>query len=194
MDLAYFCNLIRIVNIVSILFLVNSFSFAGNSKKNPKRLNDSLNQEYTDEERLLGYFYSRNIVLDSCYNYALYKTVINWLGTNYQFAGETNRGIDCSGFATVLYKEAFGINLSGGSYDIIKQVDTTFKNKSDLKVGDLVFFTIYKKRVSHVGVYIGGNKFAHSSTRAGVIISDLDEPYYLKYYYKSGRFNLNQEK
>ena len=112
--MAYFCALIKIINILSILtFLVHSLCHAENPKKNPKRLNDSLNQEYTDEERLLGYFHSRNIVLDSCYNYALYKTVINWLGTNYQFAGESNKGIDCSGFATVLYKEAYGINLSG---------------------------------------------------------------------------------
>lgn len=178
---------------ILLLFIGAAFSgFGSINGNNPNSAKDSLNQEFTDEERLLGYFYSRNVVLDSCYNYALYKTIVNWLGTNYQFAGETDKGIDCSGFATLLYKEAYGIGLSGGSYDIIKQVDTTFKSKDELQVGDLVFFRIYKKRVSHVGVYIGNNKFAHSSTRAGVIISDLNEPYYQKYYYKAGRFNINQ--
>lgn len=164
------------------------------AKHPPEKLpiNDTLNTDISTEERMLGYFFSRNIVLDSCYNYALYKTVLNWLGTGYQYAGETNEGIDCSGFTSVLYKEAYNIELTGGSYDIIKQTDYLFKNKNELKEGDLLFFKIHKKRVSHVGVYLGNNKFAHSSTRAGVIISDLNEPYYKRYFYKAGRFNVVQ--
>jgi lipoprotein Spr len=59
--------------------------------------------------------------------------------------------------------------------------------KSALKEGDLVFFKIKQKRISHVGVYVGNNKFAHASVQNGVIISDLDEPYYKMYFYKGGR-------
>jgi len=53
--------------------------------------------------------------------------------------------------------------------------------------GDLVFFKIKKKRISHIGIYLGNNKFAHASVKNGVIISDMDEPYYQKRFYSGGR-------
>ena len=59
-------------------------------------------------------------------------------------------------------------------------------NKEDLKEGDLVFFKIKSKSISHVGVYLGDNRFAHSST-GGVKISNINEPYYSRYFYKGGR-------
>jgi lipoprotein Spr len=60
-------------------------------------------------------------------------------------------------------------------------------NKSELKEGDLVFFKIGSRSITHMGVYMGNNKFAHASTSKGVMISDLDEAYWRKYYYKGGR-------
>jgi len=50
-----------------------------------------------------------------------------------------------------------------------------------------VFFKIESKNVSHVGVYLMNNKFVHASTKKGVIISDLNEPYYQKYFFTGGR-------
>ena len=58
--------------------------------------------------------------------------------------------------------------------------------KDDLKEGDLVFFKIHSRRISHVGIYLGNNKFAHASSR-GVAISSLDDNYYSRYFYKGGR-------
>ena len=60
-------------------------------------------------------------------------------------------------------------------------------NKEDLKEGDLVFFKIKSKAISHVGVYLGNNKFAHASSSRGVMISNLNEAYWKRYYYKGGR-------
>ncbi len=77
------------------------------------------------------------------------------------------------------------INLSGGSTDIWTQVKPI--EKSDLQEGDILFFKIKKGKISHVGIYLGNNKFAHASVAEGVIISDLDEAYYKKYFYKGGR-------
>ena len=57
----------------------------------------------------------------------------------------------------------------------------------DAAEGDLLFFKIKKKRVSHIAIYLQHGKFAHASTQAGVIISDITEPYYKRHFYKVGR-------
>ena len=116
---------------------------------------------------------------------AMYQTIYEWLGTPYKYSGDCREGIDCSGFVCMLYKESFGLTLAPSAADIYKDVKPI--KKASLREGDLVFFKINKKRVSHVGVYVGNNKFAHASVQNGVIISDLDEPYYRKYFYKAGR-------
>jgi lipoprotein Spr len=62
------------------------------------------------------------------------------------------------------------------------------RSRSELQEGDLVFFSIgQKKRVSHVGVYLDHDRFVHASTSAGVMISDLNETYWTKYYTGGGR-------
>jgi lipoprotein Spr len=85
----------------------------------------------------------------------------------------------------VLYEKIYGKKLSGGSRDIITKC--MIVERDSLKEGDLIFFTIARGAVSHVGVYLGKNKFVHASTQGGVMISDLNEPYYNKYFYKVGR-------
>ena len=67
-------------------------------------------------------------------------------------------------------------------------VDETKKIKqSDLKEGDLVFFNTNGKSISHVGVYLQNNKFVHASSKKGVMISDMNEPYFKETYVSSGR-------
>ena len=60
-------------------------------------------------------------------------------------------------------------------------------SESDLKEGDLVFFNTNGKSISHVGVYLQNHKFVHASSSKGVMISDLNEPYFKKNYVSSGR-------
>jgi cell wall-associated NlpC family hydrolase len=61
--------------------------------------------------------------------------------------------------------------------------------KSNLKTGDLVFFTTYKPGASHVGFYIGDGKFIHASSSAKqVAISSLDEPYFTEKYIGARRY------
>jgi lipoprotein Spr len=61
-------------------------------------------------------------------------------------------------------------------------------NKSDLKEGDLVFFKIgWNRLISHVGLYLGNHKFVHAAIWGGVIISDLREPYYARWYVAASR-------
>ncbi len=138
---------------------------------NPASLTDSVSKQ-------LG------IKTDTIYNTILYRTVIDWIGTRYKYGGRSKAGIDCSDFASILYKESYNIDLSGRAGDMFKKALPI--GKPELKEGDLVFFKIRKVNISHIGVYLGDNKFAHATTKAGVIISDLNEPYYLRYFYKGG--------
>ncbi|MFN6091007.1 MAG: C40 family peptidase, partial [Bacteroidota bacterium] len=84
------------------------------------------------------------------------------------------------------YNGVYGVKLKGRRCsDIYNEVEKI--NKSELKEGDIVFFKIRHSEVSHVGLYLGNDKFIHSSTSNGVIISDLKEEYYQKYFWGGGR-------
>ena len=141
------------------------------------------------EQCLLGkcYFYSQKLgfPLDTITNEKVYETACYWLRTPYRWGGKTKKGIDCSDFASVIYDSCFNIGISGNCDDIYKDVFPI--KKSELKEGDLVFFKIHSRSISHVGVYLGKNKFVHASTSKGVIVSDLDEPYYKKFFFAAGR-------
>ncbi|MCD6065726.1 MAG: hypothetical protein K0S33_552 [Bacteroidetes bacterium] len=118
-------------------------------------------------------------------NVKLYTFVDDWYAVPYKYAGLDKSGIDCSGLACKLYEAVYGQKISRASRDIYascKELDA-----DDLKEGDFVFFKIESKNVSHVGVYLTNNKFVHASTKRGVIINDLNETYYKKYFYKGGR-------
>jgi lipoprotein Spr len=138
-----------------------------------------------DTAQAIAFFESQGLVIDACDKQPMYLEIYRWLGTPYRFGGESERGIDCSGFSNKIYENIFGKTLQGGSRDIYKavlEVDLTFARE-----GDLLFFTIRKGQISHVGIYLGNNKFVHATTRAGVIISDLDEPYYQRTFFAAGR-------
>lgn len=118
-------------------------------------------------------------------NIKLYSFIDEWYAVPYQYSGKTKKGIDCSGFTSVLYQQLYNKQLNGSAADIYKLCKPL--SKKELKEGDLVFFKIESDNISHIGVYLQNNKFVHASTKKGVIINDLDEAYYKKYYYKGGR-------
>ena len=124
--------------------------------------------------------------VDTVINPKLYENTINWLGTRYRYSGDDYGGIDCSGFVSSVYENAYNKTLANSSGAIFNQ-NVTPLDKSELKEGDLVFFKIKKGRISHIGIYLGNNKFAHASRKIGVTVSDLNEPYYVKRFYKGGR-------
>ena len=104
-------------------------------------------------------------------NKALYRFITEWAGVSYKLGGLDKRGIDCSGFALLLNKEIYGISLPRRSRDqagVIRE-----KELSQLKEGDLVFFSFGGKEVDHVGVYLNHGYFVHASTRRGVVVDDL---------------------
>ncbi len=153
----------------------------------------SLAIDQEQEQLALCFKYSNELGynIESVYNSNLYEYVNEWLGTPYRYSGESKNGIDCSGLVCELYKSAYQKILTGSAKDIYAKTNPI--KKDDLKEGDLVFFKIKKGRISHIGIYLGSNRFAHASSQRGVIISDLDDPYYKRYYYKGGRLKDNNE-
>lgn len=128
-----------------------------------------------------------NIPYAKGYDAMLLMEVIDWMGSPYAYGLCSKDGTDCSGFTKEVIKSVYGINLVHSSAGIFGQCEAVIKQ--DLQQGDLVFFKIYKKRISHVGIYLADGYFIHASTRAGVIVSSLNEPYYLRTFYSGGRLN-----
>lgn len=104
------------------------------------------------------------------------KEVANeWKGTPYLYGGTSKYGIDCSGFTSKVFAE-LGVKLSrtsGGQYQ-----QGTPVSKSNLQVGDLVFFNTSGSGVSHVGIYIGNGNMMSAATSDGVTVDSINDPYY----------------
>ena len=97
--------------------------------------------------------------------------------------GISKTGIDCSAFTQKIYKDKFGIELSRTTRTQVNEgVEVA---RSELQPGDLVFFKTGKTD-RHVGIYVGNNKFLHSSIK-GVKYTSLDKPFYKKNYWTSRR-------
>jgi lipoprotein Spr len=147
----------------------------------------TVTEDKTDEQEGLAKTYLSQIMgvaLSATSNMKLFHFVYDWIGTPYHFGGESRKGIDCSAFTKELYSEVFNLDIKRSSRDIFSMVNPV--GKDELKEGDLVFFKIHSRRISHVGIYLGDGKFAHASSR-GVAISSLDDNYYSRYFYKGGR-------
>lgn len=104
--------------------------------------------------------------------------IIRWLNTPYKYGGNTKRGIDCSAFTQTVFKSSLNFDLLRSAREQFTQGDDIGDSES-LKFGDLVFFNTRRRvRPGHVGIYLGDNIFAHSSSKLGVIVSSLEEEYY----------------
>jgi cell wall-associated NlpC family hydrolase len=105
---------------------------------------------------------------------------MSMIGIRYKYGGNApENGLDCSGLVRYVYKEVLGKELPRTSVEISRvgtQVDRT-----ELQPGDLVFYNTLRRGFSHVGIYLGDNKFIHSPSAGGKVrIESMDVNYWKK--------------
>ena len=141
----------------------------------------------SDPDNLAKEYFSQimGVAVNTTTNTKLYQFVYEWLGTPYRLGGDYKRGIDCSKFSLAVYENVFNTTIGYNSRNQYANVEPIRKN--DLQAGDFVFFKIRSRSITHVGVYLGDDKFAHASSSKGVMVSDLNDAYWKRYYYNGGR-------
>jgi lipoprotein Spr len=171
----------KVTIVIALFFSV--LAAQAQTKTSPIQADDKPSD---DQESLAKDYLSQimGVALSATSNMKLFHFVYDWIGTPYRFGGSSRNGIDCSAFTKELYSKVFNMDIERSSRDIFSMVSPV--KKDELKEGDLVFFKIHSRRISHVGIYLGNNRFAHASSR-GVAISSLDDAYYSRYFYRGGR-------
>lgn len=116
--------------------------------------------------------------LDASYRNPVIERALTLTGTPYRYGGTTPDGMDCSGFVRYVFNESAGFRFPHNTAMIAKLSRPI--SKSDLKVGDFVFFNTFKP-YSHMGIYIGNNEFVHapSSRNSGKVrVDSLNSRYF----------------
>jgi cell wall-associated NlpC family hydrolase len=114
-------------------------------------------------------------------NLAIYA--MSLYDTPYLYGGKTRtNGFDCSGFVQFVFQNSLGLQLPRTS-DEMSRIGTPL-DRADLKPGDLVFFNTTRNQNSHVGIFIGENRFVHApKTGKAIMITSLSSNYW------NARFN-----
>ncbi|WP_415035543.1 C40 family peptidase [Azonexus sp.] len=111
---------------------------------------------------------------------ALYALTL--IDTGYRFGGKNPQaGLDCSGMVSYVFGQAAGLKVSGSAADIARRGRPV--GRHELRAGDLVFFNTLNRPFSHVGIYIGDNRFIHApSTNGAVRVEQMDNRYFAQRY------------
>jgi len=175
------------ISILFALFISVSVATVQAQTKTVPNTTQESDKPADDQDKSLVKDYLSQIMgvaLSTTSNVKLFQFVYDWIGTPYRFGGSSKKGIDCSAFTKELYSKVFNLDIQRNSRDIFSMVSPV--KKDELKEGDLVFFKIHSRSISHVGIYLGNNKFEHASNK-GVSINNLDDDYYSRYFYRGGR-------
>ncbi|OWV17704.1 glycoside hydrolase [Fibrobacter sp. UWB4] len=117
----------------------------------------------------------------------LEKYAKEWLGAKYVYGAAGKKKTDCSGYVMQVYKGFYGIPLDHSAQHIYDDGRGYSIRRTKLQEGDLVFFGNFWK-ISHVGIYLKGNRFIHASTSKGVVITSMDDNYWSSKYKGARRF------
>lgn len=142
----------------------------------PKSDDKSLKEEFVDHSHLSA---ARRKLLEESFT---------WIGTPYKYAcQEKGQFTDCSGLVMQIYLTQLEIKLprnSAKQSEFCKRI-----SEQEVKGGDLVFFATGSDpdRVTHVGMMLDKVSFIHASSSKGVVVSRMDNPWYIKRFYCYGR-------
>ena len=144
------------------------------------------NKSIVSQREIHKYEEKLGISLPETSNIEFIKVIVPWLGSPYKYGGNSINGTDCSGFVSSIFSSFFKIELDRTSLLIFQNARKI--NKSEVKEGDLVFFKTDGKKVSHVGITMTPNQFIHASSKKGVVVNSLNEPYYSKNFVAFGSY------
>lgn len=119
---------------------------------------------------------------------------INLIGTKYKYGGDNpETGVDCSGLVRYLFKDVWGTDLPRRSLEI-SHLGQKIDLVEDLQPGDLVFYNTRRRAFSHVGIYLGDNKFIHAPSSGGrVRIESMDLTYWKARFNGARRIDAPQQ-
>jgi len=108
---------------------------------------------------------------------------VNVLGTPYRWGGSSpSKGFDCSGLVKYAFNDVSAVDLPRTSNAMASGHGLKVERK-DLKPGDLLFFNIKSRKVNHVAIYLGNDRFIHAPRRGkSVTIDTLKKPYWDNHY------------
>lgn len=110
---------------------------------------------------------------------------ISLVGHPYRYGGADLEGFDCSGLVLFIH-EQLGLRVPRTAAD--QQRAAREVTRSELEPGDLLFFRTQGRRISHVGVYVGENRFVHAPQPGRLIeLRSLDDAYYARHLAAAGR-------
>ncbi|MET3107179.1 cell wall-associated NlpC family hydrolase [Oxalobacteraceae bacterium GrIS 2.11] len=120
---------------------------------------------------------------------SLVTKAVDFLGTRYQRGGNNvEQGLDCSGLVRLVFKDAINVDLPRTAAEISRTGEKI--DQSELQPGDLVFYNTLKRGFSHVGIYLGDNKFIHSPSKGGQVrIESMELAYWKKRFNGARRIN-----
>ena len=160
------CMRLRLLLAVFAAATVNTTAAATSDESNPLLRAEKSLRDFGDKAK------------DSAANITSYALAL--IGVDYQVGGNTpDQGLDCSGLIRYVFQQATGISLPRSARDQAR-VGQSIK-RDDLQPGDLVFFNTRRFQFSHVGLYIGENRFIHSPSKGGTVeVVNLDNRYWQK--------------
>lgn len=111
-------------------------------------------------------------------------SAMDFLGVPYRRGGQSREGgFDCSGFTRHVFENSVGLILPRRASEQANSPQLVPVQQAELKPGDLVFFNTLRHTFSHVGIYIGDNKFIHSPRAGGQVrVEDMRQAYWQQRY------------
>lgn len=169
----------------TLVLVIVALSFLGCSTKNPSTANHISLKPYTPPliQEVPYKLHNENPI-----TLTIYEQYKKWYSTPYLYGGDSCAGIDCSALVQTVYQDGFGLHVPRDTKH--QAAIGNFVEKSDIKEGDLLLFkTGYTSR--HSGVYIERGNFLHTSTKHGVMISNINNPYWKEKYWQARRILLD---
>lgn len=116
-------------------------------------------------------------------------SAMGMIGIHYKYGGNNpENGLDCSGLVRYVFKDAWGVNVPRTAAELSRSGEKI--DKQDLQPGDLVFYNTLRRSFSHVGIYLGDNKFIHAPSTGGKVrIESMDLSYWKSRFNGARRIN-----